>query len=138
MNEWNLSEVKKNTELPEIYFHSPNFGFDRAIPTAKRSDAHLRPEIGWKDARSHTAVQERAVRGEKQVFMTEARRYRCIQRRHQCQDVDEIRYPENGVQLQIPAAEAAAILQAAFQAQGRSGVQLFFSALDSQTEVRQQ
>ncbi|HSO62545.1 MAG TPA: hypothetical protein VLR50_16045 [Desulfobacterales bacterium] len=99
MNEWNLSEVKKNTELPEIYFNSPNFGFDRAIPTAKRSDAHLRPEIGRKDARSHTAVQERAVRGEKRVFMTEALLYLCIQSRHRCQDVDEIRYPENGVQL---------------------------------------
>jgi hypothetical protein len=99
MNERNLSEVKKNSELPEIYFHSPNFSSDHLIPTAKRSDAHLRPEIGWKDARSHTAVQERAVRGEKRVFMTEALLYRCIPLRHQCQDVDEIRYPENGVQL---------------------------------------
>jgi hypothetical protein len=46
MNERNLSEVQKNTELPEIYFHAPNFRLDGVISTAKRSDAHLRPQIG--------------------------------------------------------------------------------------------
>jgi hypothetical protein len=61
MNEWNLSEVQKKSELPEIYFHTPNFRFDGVISTAKRSDAHLRTQIGRKDARSHTAFQEKAV-----------------------------------------------------------------------------
>ena len=99
MNEWNLSEVQKKSELPEIYFHTPNFRFDGVISTAKRSDAHLRPQIGRKDARSHTAFQEKAVRGKKRVFMTDALLYLCIQLGRQGQDVDEIRYPENGVQL---------------------------------------
>jgi len=135
MNERSLSEVQKNTELPEIYFYSPNFSFDRVITTAKRSDAHFRPQIGRKDARAHTAFKEKAVRGKKGVFMTEALLYLCIQRRRQCQDVNKIRYPENGVKLQIPTAEASAILQAIFQAHGRGGVQLSFGVLDSPTEV---
>ena len=99
MNERNLSEVQKNPELPEIYFHAPNFRFDGVISTAKRSDAHLRPQIGRKEARSHAAFQEKAVRGKKRVFMTDALLYLCIQRGRRGQDVDEIRYPENGVQL---------------------------------------
>jgi len=99
MNERNLSEVQKNPELPEIYFHAPNFSFDGVIPTAKRSDAHLRPQIGRKDARSHTAFQEQAVRGKKRVFMTDALLYLCIQRGRRGQEVNEIRYPENGVQV---------------------------------------
>jgi hypothetical protein len=99
MNERNLSEVQKNPELPEIYFHAPNFRFDGVISTAKRSDAHFRPQIGRKEARSHAVFQEKAVRGKKWVFTTDALLYLCIQRGRRGQDVDEIRYPENGVQL---------------------------------------
>ena len=99
MNERSLSEVQKKSELPKIYFHTPNFRFDGVISTAKRSDAHLRPQIGRKVARSHAAFQEKAVRGKKRVFMTDALLYLCIQSGHRGQDEDEIRYPENGVQL---------------------------------------
>jgi hypothetical protein len=70
--------------------------------------------------------------------MTDALLYLCIQRGRRGQDVDEIRHPENCVQLQIPATEALAILQAALQAQGRCGVQPSFGILDLPTEVRQQ
>jgi hypothetical protein len=99
MNEWNLSEVQKKSELPEIYFHTPNFRFDGIISTAKRSDAHLRPKIGWKDAGSSAVFQEKAVRGKKRVFMADARFNLFIQLGRQGQDVDEIRHPEYGVQL---------------------------------------
>jgi hypothetical protein len=99
MNDRSLSEVQENTELPEIYFHSANFSFDRVITPAKRSNAHLWPQIGREDARSPTAFQEKAVRGKKGIFMTEALLYLRAQPRRQCQDVDEIRYPENCVKL---------------------------------------
>jgi len=122
MNEWNPSEVQKKPELPEVYFDTPNFGLQSLVAAAKRSDAHLRSDIGRKEARADAALQEKAVRSKKRVFLTEARLYRCTQCGRQGQDIHEIRNSENGIQLKVAATEALAILQAAPQAQGRCGV----------------
>jgi hypothetical protein len=130
--------MQQNPELPEPRFDASDFRLDGLIPTAKRGDTDLRPQIRRKDARSYAAFEEKAVRREKRILMTEAFFNFYSKLRSRCQNIDEVRNPENGVQLQIPAAHAAALPMAGRQPIRRGSVQSAFSLADPPAEMRQQ
>jgi hypothetical protein len=105
----------------------PGFLPDRGISPAKGRDADFRPQMVRKYAGSHAVLEKGTIRGVEGIFVLKMSGYRLSQPLRPGQNVHEIAKADDGIQLQVAAADASAEVSASPQKLGGREVERLFS-----------